>query len=327
MFKSTINPDLYHGNNKKSNFFEGWYFKIVNKTMTNVIALIPGIYIGKTVENSHSFIQILQGNSAKYSYKRFGEDEFTSKSNKDLKINVANSSFSLDKISLNINDDIDNITGCIRFENVLKWPDSIINPGSMGYYNFIPFMQCYSQVSVMDMDLRGTLSINGCEIDFNGGKGYIEKNWGYAFPYSWTWLQCNSFKNRKASISCSIGHIPFMMTSFRGFLIGLFIDDKFYKFTTINKSTLSIIQNNLDVIITTENKNYKLIIETKTNKIDFMLCMGPRDDKMIPLVDENLKGVVKVTLIDNQTSKTIFRDEGLCCGVEYGGNQRMILSE
>ena len=116
-----------------------------------------------------------------------------------------------------------------------------------------------------------------------------------------------------------------MIKSFRGFLIGLYIDDKFYKFTTINKSTLTIIQNALDVIITTENKKYKLIIETKTDIKDFMLCMGPRDDKMVPLVEENLKASVKVTLIDKTTSKTIFCENGLCCGIEYGGDQRMII--
>lgn len=116
-----------------------------------------------------------------------------------------------------------------------------------------------------------------------------------------------------------------MVTSFRGFLIGLYIDNKFYKFTTINRSTLSIIQNSVDVVITTENKKFKLIIETKTDKKDFMLCMGPRDDKMVPLVEESLIGAVKVTLINKSTYKTIFCDEGLCCGIEYGGNQRMIL--
>ncbi|MBZ9623423.1 hypothetical protein G9F71_011220 [Clostridium sp. FP2] len=325
MFKNKINPDLYHGNNRKNNFFEGWYFKLIDKNMNNVLALIPGIYLGKSQENSHSFIQILQGNKASYSYKKFTKDEFISKNNTEFDINISNNNFSLKEISLNINDDTYNITGSVRFKNLLKWPDSAINPGSMGYYNFIPFMQCYSQVSVMDMDLEGFLCINGSEIDFSGGKGYVEKNWGSAFPYSWTWVQCNSFKNRKASISCSIGHIPFMITSFRGFLIGLFIDDRFYKFTTINKSTLNIVQNALDVIITTENKKYKLIIETKTNKKDFMLCMGPRDDKMIPLVEENLKASVKVTLIDKLISKTIFCENGLCCGIEYGGDQRMIL--
>ena len=120
MFKNIINPDLYHGNNKKSNFFEGWYFKLVDKNMNNVISLIPGIYLGKTKENSHSFIQILQGNKAIYSYKKFAKDEFKSKSNSELTISVANNSFSLKEISLNINDGTDNITGCVCFKNLLK---------------------------------------------------------------------------------------------------------------------------------------------------------------------------------------------------------------
>ena len=29
-----INPDLYHGHDQYTNFFEGWYFKIVDATAT-----------------------------------------------------------------------------------------------------------------------------------------------------------------------------------------------------------------------------------------------------------------------------------------------------
>lgn len=326
MAKRLINPDVYHGGNKKFNFFEGWYFKLVDRTATNVFAIIPGIYFGKYIEDSHSFIQILEGNKTNYNYIKFSTEEFISKNNHEFKISILNSSFSLNEIFLNINDGSHRINGHISFENLLRWPDSVINPGSMGYFNYIPFMQCYSQVSVMDMDLQGSLDINGEEIDFNGGKGYIEKNWGSAFPYSWIWVQCNNFKNTKASISCSIGHIPFILTSFRGFLIGIYLENKFYKFTTINKSTLSVIENEKDVIITTENKNYKLIIKTKTDKNKFMLCMGPRENTMIPLVEENLTGTALVTLIDKKLNKTIFHDEGFGCGIEYGGNQRMILN-
>lgn len=130
----------------------------------------------------------MQGNKINYIYKKFAKNEFISTSNNEFKISISNNMFSLKEISLNINDGIDNITGTVSFNNVLKWPDTLINPGSMGYYNFIPFMQCYSQISVMDMDLQGSLYINGEEIDFNGGKGYIEKNWGSDFPYSWIWV-------------------------------------------------------------------------------------------------------------------------------------------
>ena len=36
-----INPDLYHGHDQYTNFFEGWYFKIVDATATYALALIP----------------------------------------------------------------------------------------------------------------------------------------------------------------------------------------------------------------------------------------------------------------------------------------------
>ena len=38
--KSIINPNLYHGKNKKTNFFESWYFKIVSKDKKNNFAII-----------------------------------------------------------------------------------------------------------------------------------------------------------------------------------------------------------------------------------------------------------------------------------------------
>ena len=38
-----IDPDLYHGHNQYTNFFEGWYFKIVDATATYALAFIPGV--------------------------------------------------------------------------------------------------------------------------------------------------------------------------------------------------------------------------------------------------------------------------------------------
>ena len=37
------NPDLYHGHNRRKDFFEGWYFKIVDATRDYTCALIPGV--------------------------------------------------------------------------------------------------------------------------------------------------------------------------------------------------------------------------------------------------------------------------------------------
>ena len=45
--KPIINPDLYHGMKKDNKFFEGWYFKIVDKDNKYKFAFIPGIDLDK----------------------------------------------------------------------------------------------------------------------------------------------------------------------------------------------------------------------------------------------------------------------------------------
>ena len=58
-WKALWNPDMYHGWGKEKNYFEGWYFKIVDPTEQYAFAFIPGISIGQ--ENQHAFIQVLDG--------------------------------------------------------------------------------------------------------------------------------------------------------------------------------------------------------------------------------------------------------------------------
>lgn len=324
MFKEIFNPNLYHGKHKRKDYFEGWYFKIVDSKMEHAFAFIPGISYGNSLVNSHSFIQLLRGNDALFNYFKYNLKDF-SWNNKSFNFKVAENSFSLSGMIINIKEESLNIKGKISFKNLIKWPDSFISPGSMGYYNFIPFMECYSQVEAIDMDLMGNLNVNGEIIYFNNGKGYIEKNWGKSFPLSWIWIQCNCFKNYNAALSCSVGHIPFLSGSFRGFLIGILFNDQFYKFTTMNKSIVNIKEVNGDIELIVQNSEYIMYIHTCTQKNKFIKCYGPKNSEMIPLLEENLKGNVHVKLIDLENDKLIFEDEGECTGIEYGGEQKNIL--
>jgi len=36
-------PEIFQGHNKKINYFEGWYFKLVDKKSVNIYAVIPDI--------------------------------------------------------------------------------------------------------------------------------------------------------------------------------------------------------------------------------------------------------------------------------------------
>ncbi|MDW7739106.1 MAG: tocopherol cyclase family protein [Bacillota bacterium] len=321
--KSLRNPDLYHDRTEKT-FFEGWYFKLVDAGMENAFAFIPGIYYSPNRDYSHSFIQIVDGMKKTYDYLRFPVESFGT-DKRIFSLNIDKNKFGIEGLNFKLDRPEVSLIGKIKFSNHNKWPDNFLNPGSMGFYNYIPKMQCYSQVCSMDFDLSGSLDFKGQNIDFGGGKGYIEKNWGSAFPYSWIWIQCNHFQTARASFSCSIGHIPFLFSNFRGFLAGLYVNNDFYEFTSINHSKIEVVSKGSDVIMNFNNSRHRLHVKCKTEYDNFILLNGPRGDKMIPLVQENLQGNLHLELIDLQTGQTIINDSGRCAGVEYGGKQMMVL--
>ena len=161
-----INPDLYHGHDQYTNFFEGWYFKIVDATATYALALIPGIARSEDAKEHHSFIQVVNLVNHTYNYYRFNVNDFYS-NNHHLKLNIGINEFSFNKIVVNLED----LNGVLYLGTPKKWPDSKLNPGSMGFYNYLPFMECYSQVCAIDGEIEeGHLKIGEQVIDFSNGK-------------------------------------------------------------------------------------------------------------------------------------------------------------
>lgn len=317
--KEIFNPNLYHGKHKNKNYFEGWYFKIVDKRNDYKLAIIPGISYGRD-ENEHcSFIQILNGKELYCKYFSYDIDDFRYNNNK-FRICIHTNIFTLQNLNLSISSDGFNINGNIVFKNLVKWPGSILNPGSMGFYNYLKFMECYSQVCVLNGSIVGDLNINGENVDFTGGKVYIEKNWGRSFPSSWLWIQSNSFKSRKASVTCSIGTIPFLITGFTGFLIGITVENEFYTFTTMNHSKINIQHFGEDIVLTATKKNLKLTLKTYTNPKDFLMLKTPYKGSMIFTVKETINAQVHMILEDTRENKKIFEDIGLSAGIEYGGD-------
>lgn len=319
MFKEIRNPDLYHKPIIRKNFFEGWYFKIVSPDCKNAFSFIPGIFNNKNSDANHSFIQVLNGNETKYDYIKFKPQEFHYNKEK-FDVSVGNNCFSNNHIELDLSCESCKIKGRLEFRKTLKWPDSLLNPGSMGFYNYLLFMECYSQVCLMNGETFGSLEIGGKFIDFSHGKVYIEKNWGRSFPKSWVWVQANSF-GEDASITCSIGTVPFIRGSFSGFLVGLQLKNKFFSFTSINKSKMNIEREDGDVRLEFLREDYSLTLKTKSEKDKFIKCMGPKGDNMIPLVDETLLGSVEMELMDLKNNITLYKGTSPCAGIEYGGNE------
>ncbi|HOJ63937.1 MAG TPA: tocopherol cyclase family protein [Spirochaetota bacterium] len=324
MFDNFINiwrPDNYHGHNKRYNFFEGWYYKLITEDRKYVIAIIPGIILSK--KDPHSFIQFYNGKELNAFYFRYSKEEFYAKKEK-FDIKIENNNFKIDGIKLNINKDSTKIVGELSFENIHNWPVKLFSPGIMGYFGLLPFMECYYQVSSFKHNIKGKLLINDKEIDFNNGIGYIEKNWGKSFPTSWIWLQANDFSENEMAFMFSIAKIPFLNFKFNGFVGAIFYNKKIYPFATYNNSKIEniILKDNTFSINVNSSKFYLKIEGEKKN--GFYLPY-PKVTGMDGKIFESLNSIIKVELFDKKNNKVIVSDRSFHAGIEISENVKELL--
>ena len=304
------NPDMYHGWSKTKNFFEGWYFKIVDPSEKYALAFIPGISMDPH-GNQHAFIQSLDGKKCKAIYHRFSHPDFQP-STTDFSLNIGDNSFSAQRIQLNLPE----VKGELHFENTVPWPKMFYAPGIMGWYSFVPFMQCYHGVVSLNHELKGILTIEGKQVDFTGGKGYIEKDWGTSFPKGWIWIQTNHFNEPDTSLMVSVAHIPWLGSHFIGYIVGFWLKGKLYKFATYTGAKMKItILDNKQVSLSFTDKTHRL--EVTGIKTDGGNLLSPISGEMTGKVNESLQATINVSLY--QKGKLIFKDTGRNAGMELAG--------
>lgn len=316
-FRLISKPENYHGKYKKDNFFEGWYFKIVDSSEENIYAVIPGIFKSKDSAKEHAFIQVINGRTNESHYVRYPSSAF--KFNEEVfEIEIAENFFSQEEIKVDIkNEDVDFSINA-KFANLKKWPFSKASPGPMGWYAYLPVMECYHGVLSMNHRVDGCIRDGLQYIDIENGKGYIEKDWGTNFPSSYIWVQSNHFGDRIASVVCSVAKIPWLGSSFRGFLCGMLLDDKFYKFATYNGSKVESLNIHPDsIIVKLRNRKYSLEIKALGKRTGAKL-FAPFERAMLERVVENLDGKLEVKLADNNNN-IIFDDTGFHAGIEANG--------
>jgi hypothetical protein len=246
-------------------------------------------------------------------YIRYPLEEF-SWDKKKLFIQVGSSTFTERGIVLNIENESINLTGEIDFKNITRYPKSIFSPGIMGWYSFVPFMECNHGIVSVNHDLNGEISVNGSAINFNNGKGYIEKDWGVSFPEAWIWIQSNNFREHDTSFSFSIAKIPWVGRFFIGFIAYLYINKKFHLFSTYNKSIVSGIGHNKDTIEITV-KNNRNILQIRVIKNSFGDLKAPVSGEMSRRIKESIDSEVQLQLFD-EFHNLEYEDTGKCVGLE-----------
>jgi len=312
------NPECYHGWGKSKRFFEGWYYKIISSDQKHALAIIPGIAMDENGKKQ-AFIQVLDGRNLKASYHKFDAQEFIPKP-KTHDLQIRKNRFTNDSIEL----DLPGLKGSLRFRNRSPWPSSWNSPGIMGPFSFVPFMECYHGILSMDHSIEGNLVHQDKVISFEQGRGYMEKDWGHSFPEGYVWMQSNHFSKTGISIKASIAKIPWIGSSFIGYIAGVLIDGKLFQFTTYNKTQLKQCSvSKKEVVIEMENSSHKLWIRAEREKATPLAA--PIAGFMDVRIEESMNAKIHLKLIQKKTGEILLEDTGTSAGIEVAGNYTVLL--
>ncbi|MBK3518648.1 tocopherol cyclase family protein [Carboxylicivirga marina] len=316
--KALFHPERYHGWGINRNYFEGWYYKVISADECHAFAFIPGIAMDKQGQK-HAFVQVLDGKNCEANYFRFPADSFVPRSD-SFDVLIDDNRFRSSELTL----DLPGLKGHLQFENDVPWPSNWYSPGIMGPYAFIPFMECYHGIVSMDHCIKGALEIIGQLIDFTGGRGYIEKDWGRSFPSAYFWVQSNHFSKPGISLKASIANIPWLGSSFVGFIAGLYFNGQLIQFTTYNRTKLLRSYADKKVVeLFMENKQYRL--EIIAHRQDATELASPINGFMDGRISESMTSTVEIWL-SNKNGSLLLHDIGRNVGLEVAGMVEQIIT-
>jgi len=318
-----FNPEIFQGKFKTTkNYFEGWYFKVIDFGQKAPLAVIPGVSFQKDGKDAHAFIQVMDARHGHAHYFRFPLSEFRA-SNDSFQVWIGDNYFSRDEINLNIETDQGSIKGHLRFDHIVPFPKTLTNPGIMGPYTFIPWMECYHGIVNIHHEIRGNLILDGKEFSYDGGYGYIEKDWGKSFPTAWIWIQSNHFPEEDISLMFSYANIPWMGRSFMGLIAFLRFDGNLYRFATYTKAKIekmAMLDGRLEVRLS--DKKYRLFLDVENGGGETL--KAPKNGLMIEKIQESIAGVVRVSL-EKINGEILYRGTGTQTGVEISEGMEDLL--
>lgn len=306
-----FNRSSFQGASRKTDYFEGWYYKNVAADLNSVFSFIPGISLNG--DDPHAFVQIIDGITNTTSYVRYDIGEFSCGAG-DFHVTIGKNVFTREYICIDINTDEIKAQGKLEFEKMTPYPSTLRSPGIMGWFSYIPFMECNHGVVSANHQVSGTVLVNGRPHDFAGGKGYIEKDWGRSFPESWVWLQCNNFADESASLFLSVAKIPWLGKFFIGFICFVLIDGKYHTFATYNGSKIAHIEFT--------ERTLKVTLDGKKERLEITAIQGDGGTLKAPVtglmshhIKESVSSTTTFALFLNDGT-LVARNEGRMAGLE-----------
>lgn len=317
-----LHPERYHGFAQRPPFFEGWYFKMVSDELRRRWAIIPGIFLSDDPAQHHAFIQIFDGMSGHATYHRFPASDFHA-ARDHFAVSIGDNTFTREAIHVHI-DDADRRFACdLAFSEAAPFPVTALQPGIMGPFGWLPFMECNHGIVSMDHRVDGTLRDGDHGRTFSG-RGYIEKDWGKSFPAGWVWLQTNGFSTPGTSLMASIAVTPLGRFWFPGFIAAFHHEDQLYRFATYTGARVEKLEVNEEYISWVLRDGSRRL-EIFGQRAESTPLPGPDRAQMGKRVPETLRATVDVCLTDLRTGAARFSGSGQAAGLEVAGDIDRVL--
>jgi hypothetical protein len=308
-----FNPEMFQGGGRKKHYFEGWYFRISDEPGENSLALIPGVSLGESFEDSHAFIQVMNETNRSTHYFTFDLKEF-SYSRSGFSISIGENTFDRESLSVDLAESGFSIKGKLTFRKNVPFPKTLLSPGIMGPFSFIPFMECSHGVVSISNRIEGRMEIGGREIDFTGGRGYIEKDWGKSFPEWWVWIHSDRFEEEDAVFLFSAARIPWLGMHFTGFLSFLKVGDEIFRFATYTGARIRKLEHSGGEL-RIELRDRRHSLEIRGVCIEGRTLKAPKGGRMLRDISESMSSDLKVTL-KRRDGRTVFEGRSRNAGME-----------
>ncbi|MBN1518917.1 MAG: hypothetical protein JW923_02370 [Spirochaetales bacterium] len=318
-----FSPALFQGSHKRRRYFEGWYFKHVSAD-GKAWSFIPGISMDATGLRRGAFVQAIDGTTGEtlwydYPFEAFSWDK------KTLDVRVGASRFSMDGVQLDLDGPQGALRASLAYGSPARFPARPWRPGIMGPYSFVPFMECNHGLLSLDHRVDGWVERAGRRWSFDGGRGYIEKDWGSSMPAAWIWSQSNSFEKPGTSLMFSVASIPWLAGAFTGFLCAARFPEKgkdaaesgMHVWATWNGSRLT------NVVVC--DTAVELCIGRRDERVELALTRGrggllraPVAGTMERRIAESVDASMRVRYLRNGT--TVFDGQAAPAGLETVGD-------
>ena len=305
-------------------YFEGWYFKNVAPD-GNAYSFIPGVSFDSRGAG-HSFVQVIRGSDGATAYARYDVADFKA-ARGTLELTVGPNRFSREGIVVDLPAAFGGIKGALTYGPHRTLPRTLLRPGIMGWYRYMPFMECYHEVGSVAHRVTGRLVVEGDPVDFGtdgvsaSGRGYLEKDWGTSMPAAWVWIHGNGFPDPADSVMVSVARIPWLGHTFTGFLGFVSTDGRLVQFGTWSGARITRLEVDGPGVGVTVHAG-RLTIEIHGTRTHTGMLAAPVAGAMDRRIAESLDSTLHVVVTDRTHGTTAF--DGGSAGIEVVGDVRSL---